>query len=106
MCSALISMVNRYLNHSIMKLQSFLLIAIIVVIGCKEREHSTKRVTAFTGATLIDGSGSAPISDGVLLVTDGRVLAMGSKESVAIPGDATVIDVAGKFIVPGIINTH
>jgi imidazolonepropionase-like amidohydrolase len=89
-----------------MKLHSFLLIAIIVIIGCKEREQSAKRVTAFTGATLIDGSGSAPISGGVLLVGDGRVLAMGSKESVDIPGDAIIIDVTGKFIVPGIINTH
>jgi imidazolonepropionase-like amidohydrolase len=89
-----------------MKLQSFLLIAIVVVMGCKEREQSVKRVTAFTGATLIDGSGSTPISGGVLLVADGRVLAIGSKESVDIPADAAVIDVAGKFIVPGIINTH
>jgi hypothetical protein len=40
-----------------MKLQSFLLIAVVVVMGCKEREQSVKRVTAFTGATLIDGSG-------------------------------------------------
>jgi imidazolonepropionase-like amidohydrolase len=99
-------MENQYSNHSIMKIQFFLFVALIVVMGCKEREQSARRVTAFTGATLIDGSGSTPVSDGILLVENGRVVSIGSKENVEIPEEATVIDVTGKFIVPGIINAH
>lgn len=89
-----------------MKITHLLFAAIIVLVGCKERDQSGTSVTAFTGARLIDGSGALPISDGVLLVENGRVLASGSEDDVAIPEGATVIDVSGKTIVPGIINAH
>jgi imidazolonepropionase-like amidohydrolase len=91
-----------------MKIRYLLFVALVAMVGCKERDQSNndKNITAFTGATLIDGSGSQPVSDGVLLIENGRVLAAGSKESIAIPEGAKVIDVTGKTIVPGIINAH
>jgi hypothetical protein len=80
-------MVNQSLNRSMMKIRHLLFIAIIAIAGCKERDQSNnnKNITAFTGATLIDGSGEQPISEGVLLIENGRVLAAGSKETVTIP---------------------
>jgi imidazolonepropionase-like amidohydrolase len=78
-----------------------------VVIACAPDKHGDQHpVTAFTGATLIDGSGAPPIHDGVLLVRDGRVLQVGTKGSITIPESATIVDVSGKTIVPGFINAH
>jgi len=46
------------------------------------------------------------IEDGVVLVTDNRIVAVGPADSVEVPDSATVIDVSGKTLVPGFIDTH
>ena len=46
------------------------------------------------------------IENGVVVVTDNRIVAVGPADSVAIPEDATVIDVDGKTLLPGFIDTH
>lgn len=67
---------------------------------------ATAETTAFIGATVIDGTGRPPIADGVIVVTDGRITAVGRRDDIAIPDAATRIDVAGKVVMPGIINAH
>ena len=61
---------------------------------------------ALIGARIIDGTGAAPISNATLLVTNGRVDRVGSSASLKVPQGATRIDVAGKTIIPGLINAH
>ncbi|WP_420447319.1 amidohydrolase family protein [Candidatus Palauibacter sp.] len=46
------------------------------------------------------------IEDGVVLVTDNRIVAVGPADSVEVPDSATVIDVSGKTLVPGFVDTH
>lgn len=60
---------------------------------------------AFVGATIMPVS-EQPIEDGVLLVVDGEIRAVGANGSVRIPRDAEVIDAAGKVIIPGLVDTH
>jgi imidazolonepropionase-like amidohydrolase len=62
--------------------------------------------TAFIGATLIDGTGRPAIDSSVILVANGRVIAVGRNGSVDIPRAAERIALTGKFIVPGFINSH
>ncbi len=59
---------------------------------------------AITGATIIDGTGKAPLSDGVVLITDGRITAVGGSRDVAIPDAATRLDARGKYAIPGLID--
>ena len=61
--------------------------------------------TVWRGATLIDGGGGAPVADSVVVVEDGRILAVGGPGT-PVPAGATVIDVAGKWLIPGLIDAH
>ncbi|NKB32137.1 MAG: amidohydrolase family protein [Pseudomonadales bacterium] len=61
---------------------------------------------AFVGATIIDGTDAAPLEDGVLVVTDGWIRAVGPRSEVTLPSGAQVVDVSGKYIMPGLINAH
>jgi imidazolonepropionase-like amidohydrolase len=62
--------------------------------------------TLLTGATLIDGTGAAPVEQTALLVNGDRIEAVGPKNEVPIPAQAKVIDLQGKYLLPGLIDTH
>jgi imidazolonepropionase-like amidohydrolase len=62
--------------------------------------------TAFVGATIFDGTGGPAVPDAVLLVRDGRVVAVAPVAGYEMPADADVVDVSGMTIIPGIINAH
>ena len=80
------------------KLPSLLLLSML----CSANEGTI----AFVGATIIDGTDAEPLEDGVLVVTDGRIQTVGPRSDVTLPQGAEVIDVAGKYIMPGLINAH
>lgn len=61
---------------------------------------------AFTNLTLIDGTTRAPVRNATLLVRGDRVLAAGPSSSVPIPAGALRTSLGGKFVIPGLINTH
>ncbi len=61
--------------------------------------------TAFVGAKLLPIDGPE-IERGVLVIEDGRITAVGAEGQVAIPGDAARIDMRGKVIMPGLVDTH
>ncbi len=61
---------------------------------------------AIVGAQLIDGTGTDPIADSVVVIRDGRVQAAGPRETTAVPAGAEVIDAAGKTVIPGLMNLH
>jgi imidazolonepropionase-like amidohydrolase len=60
---------------------------------------------AFTGAKIITISGE-PIENGVLLIQNGKIEAVGSANEIDIPTDAEIIDASGKVIMPGLVDTH
>jgi imidazolonepropionase-like amidohydrolase len=61
---------------------------------------------ALIGGTIIDGAGGAPVADGVILLRGDRIEAVGPRASVRIPANAQRIDVAGKWLTPGLIDAH
>jgi imidazolonepropionase-like amidohydrolase len=61
---------------------------------------------ALVGARVIDGTGAAPIANATILISDGRIERIGPAASLKIPAGATRIDVAGKTIIPGLVNAH
>jgi imidazolonepropionase-like amidohydrolase len=61
---------------------------------------------AFTGATLIDGTGAAPVANATVVTRDGKILAAGPGDKVKVPPNAQRVDVAGKYIIPGLWDMH
>lgn len=61
---------------------------------------------AFVGARIFDGAAAEALEDGVILVEDGRISAVGPRANISIPEQARQIDVTGKTIIPGLINAH
>ncbi len=66
----------------------------------------SQRPTAFIGARLIDGRGGPPVENATVVVRDGVITAVGTAISVKIPDDARVIGLAGKTMMPGLIDAH
>ena len=67
---------------------------------------SRAETIALVGGTLIDGTGHAPLSDSVIVLDKGRIVAVGSRANVKIPKQATIIDAQGKTILPGLWDMH
>lgn len=64
------------------------------------------RVLAITGATIEDSTGAPAIKDGVIVIENGVIAAVGSRAQVRIPEDATLLDAAGKYAIPGLWDMH
>jgi len=63
-------------------------------------------VKAFIGATVIDGTGAAPIAGAVMVVSHGRIDAVGPAGTVEVPAGAERVDLSGRTVMPGIVNAH
>jgi imidazolonepropionase-like amidohydrolase len=77
-----------------------------VLAGISGVTGAQAQVTALTHATVIDGTGAAPQRDQTILIEQGRLRDIGPSASLAVPAGATVVDLSGKFVTPGIINAH
>ena len=58
------------------------------------------------GATLIDVTRKPSITDAAVVIQGDRITAAGARASVKIPADAKIIDVSGKFLLPGLWDMH
>lgn len=75
-------------------------------ISFSKKMAEPKGMFALTGARIITMQGDKVIENGVL-ITDGKhIKALGSADSVTIPKGAEVVNVAGKTIMPGIVDAH
>ncbi|HEY4337499.1 MAG TPA: amidohydrolase family protein [Puia sp.] len=63
-------------------------------------------IIAITDVSVIDGTGAAPKSHQTVVMTGGRVTAMGPAGSVSVPAGATVIAGTGKTVIPGLVMLH
>lgn len=83
-----------------------LILAVTLTACGADAEAGTASMRAFVGARLIDGSGSTPLENSVIVIDGGEIVAVGEAGSVEIPSGVATIDVRGRTIIPGLINTH
>jgi imidazolonepropionase-like amidohydrolase len=58
------------------------------------------------GATLIRGDGSPAVPDSVIIIEDDRILCAGDNNECPVAKGADVIDISGKYVTPGLIDSH
>lgn len=65
-----------------------------------------RSVVVLRGARVVTMRGDEVIEDGEIVVRDNRIEAVGRRGSVSIPDGAEILDVTGRTIVPGYVDTH
>ena len=61
---------------------------------------------ALVGGTVLVGDDLTAVTDGVVLIRDGVITDVGTTGEVALPADATVIDISGYTVSPGLVDLH
>ena len=97
-----------------LKMKAFLMIVAIFVsqicqINAQMGANGEKRgkgTVVLKAAQIIDGTGAAPIKNGVIVVTDDKIVAIGPSSSVKIPEGAKIIDLGNATLLPGFIDAH
>jgi imidazolonepropionase-like amidohydrolase len=72
----------------------------------QQGEAKGSGTVALRAARVIDGTGSAAIANGVVVVTDDRIVAVGKQGTVTIPAGARVVDLGDATLLPGFIDAH
>lgn len=62
--------------------------------------------TVLKNVTVIDGTGAAPQPNSAIVMTDGKIAWVGPVSGLKAPAGATIKDLSGKFVMPGIIDSH
>ena len=78
----------------------------LALAACSSSGADGSAATVFEGARVIVGDGSAPIEDAVFVVEGGRFTQVGPRGEVEAPRGAALVDLAGRTVIPAIVNTH
>jgi imidazolonepropionase-like amidohydrolase/Tol biopolymer transport system component len=77
-----------------------------VKIGFAQKADRPAAVVALTGARIVTMRGDEVIADGTILVEGNRIAAVGPRGGVSVPAGATTLDLAGKTVLPGLVDVH
>jgi imidazolonepropionase-like amidohydrolase len=92
-------------------LKAFLYLALCVSCGDASapttpfRAHRTTPI-ALVGASVLTMATDTLLQDQTILIREGRIEALGPAATVAVPSDARVIALRGKFVMPGLVDMH
>jgi len=67
---------------------------------------SNDKIKALVGGTLIDGYGSLPIKNSVIIIEGEKIKEVGSVGTIEIPSNAEIISTEGMSIIPGLWDMH
>lgn len=81
-------------------------LAVALLAGCQIGPPPGEGVEALVGATVVDVVSGREIRNGIILVRDGRILAVGSRDELGVPSGARQTDLAGRWVIPGLIDAH
>jgi imidazolonepropionase-like amidohydrolase len=84
------------------------LVAIAVFVLCSSLYPAAqpRSLKALVGGTLVDGNGSRPLQNSVIIVDGDRIRAVGEVGSLAVPPGAEVISTEGMTVLPGLWDMH
>jgi imidazolonepropionase-like amidohydrolase/Tol biopolymer transport system component len=77
-----------------------------VKIGFSHKADRPAATVVLAGARIVTMRGDEVIPDGAIVVQGNRIVALGPRASVAVPAGATLVDVSGRTIIPGLVDAH
>ena len=80
------------------------ILSFILLVGCNSKILKNPEFTVLKGATIFNGNGET-IDNSVIIIKDGKIQSIGN-QGLDIPENAEVIDLSGKFITPGLVDSH
>ncbi len=80
--------------------------ALLLAASLHAQELKGSGTVALRAARLIDGTGAPAITNGVVVVTDDKIVAVGKQGSVTIPAGAKLVDLGDVTLLPGFIDAH
>ena len=84
---------------------AFAFVLALLLLGMAAPARAQETPVAYVGAEIIPVSGPA-VPNGAMVVHKGKIVAVGPRAAVQIPGNAQVSDATGKVIMPGLVDTH
>ena len=84
-------------------------LALTLPLGCEAAAAAAvpaAKVVAYRGAILIDGTGAPPRSERVIVTAGERITAVVPAAGFSAPAGTEVVDLSGRFVVPGFVNSH
>src|SRR5687767_6443279 len=94
-------------RHMVKRFAVFLVTALFISsAACLQEPKAVQSRLAFVGVRIVNESGAKIIENGIMLVRNGRIEAVGPAGAIRIPDGVAVEKLAGKTIVPGFINGH
>jgi imidazolonepropionase-like amidohydrolase len=85
---------------------AFFLLVLVLGLGVPALGAEDGGVLAVVGGTLVDGTGAAPVPNAVVVVQEGRISCAGPRTGCPVPEGARVLDAAGHWVTPGLVDAH
>ena len=82
------------------------LVALLLTVSVDAQTLVASPTLAFLNVTVIDATGAPPKPDQIVVVSDGRIEAVGDSGDVLVPAGAQSIDATGQFMIPGLWDLH
>lgn len=101
-----VDLTTREVLMRILPRTAWLLFAVVVLSTPLSIHAQSRNVKALVGGTLIDGLGSTPIRNSVIIIEGERIKAVGPVGSLAIPNGAEIISTEGMTVLPGLWDMH
>lgn len=91
-----------------MRALRLLLALLAITTAASAQQYSTRGsgTVVLRAARVIDGTGAAPIQNGVVVVTDDRIVAVGAASAVRVPAGARQVNLGDVTLLPGFIDLH
>jgi len=82
------------------------LVIALLLVARPFQGRAQSRTSVYEGARLVDGNGGAAIENAAFVVADGRFTQVGRKGELRAPADAAHVDLAGKTVIPALVDAH
>jgi imidazolonepropionase-like amidohydrolase len=83
-----------------------LFLSLLIIANTRLVAQYTPRMLALTDVSIIDANHRAPLDHQTILILNGRIKSVFNSADQTIPDTAVIISLKGKFILPGLIDSH